>query len=80
MARIARRSDLVLHLDQGVDGVAPRIAQALVSAIADGRLTEDDVVPPSRTLATTLGVSRSAVVAAFDELVACGLLEAIPGG
>lgn len=80
MARVARRSDLVLHLDQGVDGVAPRIAHALVSAIADGRLTECDVVPPSRTLATTLGVSRSAVVAGFEELVACGFLEATPGG
>ena len=57
-----------------------RIARAISRDIARGRLKPGDRLPGTRTLAETLGVHRSTVVAAFAELSSQGWLETRPGG
>lgn len=57
-----------------------RIARALSRDIARGRLSPGDALPGTRTLAQTLGVHRSTVVAAYAELLAQGWVETRPGG
>ncbi len=64
-------------MDLVLDGSGPRYAQlvrALRHAIASGRLPGGTRLPASRDLARDLGVSRTTVVAAFDQLRAEGLL------
>lgn len=55
-----------------------RLARALVAEIQRGRLAPGSFLPGSRTLAAQVGVNRKVVVAAVDELVAQGWLEALP--
>jgi len=67
-------------LDLRPDGpLRHRIADAVVAAIAEGRLAPGDTLPPSRTLARQLEVARGSVVAAYDELLAAGYVDARPG-
>ncbi len=49
------------------------------SAILTGRFRRGDQVPSSRELAVTLGVSRSTVTEAYEQLVAEGYLESAHG-
>ncbi len=49
-----------------------RIARAISDDIRRGRLRAGDALPGSRTLATSLGVHRNTVLAAYRELVAEG--------
>lgn len=53
---------------------ASRVSAALVAAIAEGQLDDGDLMPSTRTLAEHIGVARSAVVSAYEELVAAGYL------
>ncbi|SIO03918.1 MocR-like pyridoxine biosynthesis transcription factor PdxR [Agromyces cerinus] len=59
------------------------IGAQLVAALRQGVLTGDlrpgDPVPSTRALASALGVSRSAVVSAYDQLVGEGYLETRQG-
>jgi GntR family transcriptional regulator / MocR family aminotransferase len=57
-------------------GIAAWLTDALRAAIADGRLTTGDRLPPSRGMAAGLGVSRGVVVEAFQRLVDEGLAVA----
>jgi GntR family transcriptional regulator/MocR family aminotransferase len=57
-----------------------QISRAIAGDIARGRLGPGDPVPGSRTLAETLGVHRSTVVAAYAELSAQGWTETRAGG
>jgi len=61
------------------DPLHRRLAEALRTAVREGRASPGAALPPSRELATTLGVSRWAVTEAYGELVAEGLLEARTG-
>ncbi|MDR7311514.1 DNA-binding transcriptional MocR family regulator [Nocardioides luteus] len=61
-------------------GLAAWLTAALREAVADGRLAVGSRVPPSRTLATQLGVSRGVVVEAYQRLTDEGLLSARSGG
>lgn len=64
-------------MDLVLDGNGPRYMQlvrALKQAIASGRLPGGTRLPASRDLARDLVVSRTTVVAAFDQLRAEGLL------
>jgi GntR family transcriptional regulator/MocR family aminotransferase len=56
-----------------------RLAQALRTAIRDGRLTEGAALPPSRALAEELGCSRWVVTEAYGQLIAEGYLAARVG-
>jgi GntR family transcriptional regulator/MocR family aminotransferase len=55
------------------------IYRALLDAIRSGRLGSGDRLPPTRELATDLGVSRNTVATAYERLVAEGYLEARVG-
>ncbi|WP_036961090.1 GntR family transcriptional regulator, partial [Promicromonospora kroppenstedtii] len=56
-----------------------RLEQAIVGDIASGRLAPGTALPPSRTLADTLGISRWVVTEAYGHLVGKGVLEARTG-
>lgn len=63
----------------GPRSLAGSLAAALRLAIRDGRLPSGALLPSSRNLATDLGVSRGAVVRAYEQLVAEGYLRARTG-
>ncbi len=66
--------DLAVSVDTRGDRAAA-IYRALVAALRDGRLHAGDRLPPTRTLARDLGVSRNTVATAYDRLTAEGYLE-----
>src|SRR5262249_27972627 len=74
-----------LHLDlrevvrPGARGVRDLLITALRDAVRSGRLTTDTVLPPSRSLAADLGLSRNTVAEAYAELVAEGWLASRRG-
>ena len=63
----------------GGPGVRARLEQSLRERIRDGRLHAGTRLPPSRTLAGRLGVSRGVVVEAYAQLAAEGYLTARQG-
>ena len=65
-------------MDLFLDGNGPLYAQlvrSLKTAMANGRIANGSRLPPSRELATTLGLSRSTVVAAYEQLRAEGFIQ-----
>lgn len=74
-----------LHLDlqevvrPGARGVRDLLITALRDAVRSGRLTTDTVLPPSRSLAADLGLSRNTVAEAYAELVEEGWLASRQG-
>lgn len=56
-----------------------QLADQVRQLVLDGALARDDRMPASRRLAADLGVSRSVVEQAFDQLLAEGWLEARQG-
>jgi GntR family transcriptional regulator / MocR family aminotransferase len=52
-----------------------QLLHELRSAIFSGRLPQGSRLPSSRQMATDLGINRNTVIAAFDQLLAEGLLE-----
>jgi GntR family transcriptional regulator / MocR family aminotransferase len=74
-----------LHLDlreavkPGARGVRDLLITALRDAVRSGRLDPGVVLPPSRSLATDLGLARNTVAEAYAELVAEGWLASRQG-
>jgi GntR family transcriptional regulator/MocR family aminotransferase len=74
-----------LHLDlraaitPGARGARDLLLGALRDAIRTGRLAPDTMLPPSRTLASDLGLARNTVAEAYAELVAEGWLASRQG-
>jgi GntR family transcriptional regulator / MocR family aminotransferase len=74
-----------LHLDlrevitPGARGARELLLTALRDAVRSGRLAPGSVLPPSRNLATDLGLSRNTVAEAYAELVAEGWLASRQG-
>lgn len=65
-----------------LDGSGPiyeQLSRGVRTAIFNGVLGPGDRLPPSRTLASDLGVSRTSVLAAYDSLIAEGFLESRQG-
>ncbi|MCP2259265.1 DNA-binding transcriptional regulator, MocR family, contains an aminotransferase domain [Streptoalloteichus tenebrarius] len=56
-----------------------RIAASVVSAVERGLATTGDRLPPERSLADALRVSRGTVVRAFEELTAAGVVNRVQG-
>ena len=56
-----------------------QLADQVRQLVLDGALVRDDRMPATRRLAADLGVSRSVVEQAFDQLLAEGWLEARQG-
>ena len=69
-----------LHLPLNGEGpLRSRLYRDLRNALLDGRLQRGERLPPSRTLAGELGLSRQLVVEAYERLVAEGFLVSRPG-
>lgn len=69
-----------IHLPLNGTGTVPqRLYRDLRSALAEGRLTPGERLPPSRALAAELGIARQAVVDTYERLVAEGFFEARRG-
>jgi len=60
-------------------GLRERLEHGLRGAIQDRRLVAGAALPPTRVLATELGISRSVVVEAYGNLAADGYLESRQG-
>ncbi len=74
-----------LHLDlrqtitPGARGTRELLLSALRDAVRSGRLAPGTMLPPSRSLATDLGLARNTVAEAYAELVAEGWLASKQG-
>ena len=74
-----------LHLDlrtaitPGARGARELLINALRDAVRSGRLSGGVMLPPSRSLATDLGLARNTVAEAYAELVAEGWLASRQG-
>src|SRR4051794_1892391 len=72
--------DVDVHIRlEGSRDLTEQVYRQVRSAILDGRLKVGDRLPPSRVLATELGVSRNTVSFAYEWLSGEGLLEARQG-
>jgi GntR family transcriptional regulator/MocR family aminotransferase len=73
--------DLLIELDRDAGVPLHRQIEASIRAsVRAGRLRAGASVPPTRTLAAGLGVSRGVVVEAYQQLVAEGYLASRSGG
>lgn len=73
-------ADLLIQLDRSRPrGLRAQLERGLRQAIAGGSLPPGTALPPSRVLAAELGVSRSLVVGAYEQLIIEGYLEARQG-
>jgi len=73
-------ADLLVELDRSRPrGLRAQLERGLRQAVARGSLPPGTALPPSRVLADELEVSRSLVVAAYEQLVIEGYLEARQG-
>src|ERR1700722_17902417 len=73
-------ADLFVELDRSQPrGLRVQLEHALRQAVTRGSLPAGALLPPSRVLAAELGVSRSLVVGAYEQLVLEGYLEARQG-
>ncbi len=70
--------DLVVDLGARGDR-ATAVYRALLDAVRSGRLAVGERLPPTRSLAADLGVSRTTVATAYDRLSAEGFLTARVG-
>lgn len=70
---------LALHLDVGAAATSGSLSASLVRALASGQLADGDVLPSTRSLAEVLGVRRSRVVEAYQQLAASGFAVTVPG-
>jgi GntR family transcriptional regulator/MocR family aminotransferase len=71
--------DLHLDLDGSARHAAAQITAGLRDAVRSGRLAAGTRLPPSRTLAADIGLSRGPVVEAYEQLAAEGLLVSRQG-
>jgi GntR family transcriptional regulator / MocR family aminotransferase len=74
-------SELVIDLDRnGGDALHRQIEASIRRRIRSGALPPGVALPPTRALATELGVTRGVVVEAYAQLVAEGYLTSRSGG
>ncbi|GIJ61085.1 MocR-like pyridoxine biosynthesis transcription factor PdxR [Virgisporangium aurantiacum] len=73
--------DLLLDVDRSAaEPLHRQIAASIRGGIRAGRLRRGTSLPPTRTIAADLGVSRGVVVEAYQQLVAEGYLTSRAGG
>jgi len=80
VTRVATPVNFSLNLAEAAGPRASQVSRALIEAMADGQISDGDRLPSTRMLAVTFGLARSAVVSAYEELIAAGFLVARPGG
>ena len=71
--------ETLLDLGETAAPLRDRLESAIRDAAQSGRIPAGAALPPSRTLAETLGVSRWVVTEAYGQLVAEGFLESRVG-
>ena len=71
--------DLQQSITPGARGARDLLVSALRDAVRSGRLPPGTMLPPSRSLATDLGLARNTVAEAYAELVAEGWLASRQG-
>ena len=79
MTRHARPVELPVSLAPSGAPLRHRVADALIDLLRTGHLRPGDMLPATRALAAELGISRTAVLAAYDELAAAGFIHATGG-
>jgi len=79
VTRHARPVSLPLVLGPSGAPLRHRVADALIDLMRTGYLQPGDTLPATRALAAELGISRTAVLAAYDELAAAGFVHAVGG-
>jgi GntR family transcriptional regulator/MocR family aminotransferase len=79
MPRPARIVSLPLSLAPSGAPLRHRVADAVIELLRTGQLHPGDTLPATRALAVQLGISRNAVLAAYDELAAAGFVQATGG-
>ncbi len=79
MTRHAHPVSLPLSLAASGAPLRHRVADALIDLLRNGHLRPGDTLPATRALAAELGISRTAVLAAYDELAAAGFVHAVGG-
>jgi GntR family transcriptional regulator / MocR family aminotransferase len=70
--------ELHVRLDRGAP-LSVQIYRQVLEAMRDGTLRHGDRLPPTRELASRLGVSRNTVTVAYDLLMADGVLSGLVG-
>lgn len=70
--------DLHIRIEERGE-ISSQVYRQIREAVLAGRLRPRDALPPSRKLAQHLGVSRTTVVVAYEQLHAEGLLRSRPG-
>ncbi|PZD71878.1 HTH-type transcriptional regulatory protein GabR [Acaryochloris thomasi RCC1774] len=71
-------SDLAIHLD-GDQPLQQQLYRELRRAILGGRLLPKQKIPSTRSLAQSLGISRTTVTLCYEQLLSEGYLEAVVG-
>src|SRR5690554_2454363 len=72
--------ELVIRIDRDAPGsLATKLVIALRHEIETGTLRPGDTLPPTRQLATRLGISRGTVVTAYEQLTAEGYFSSGQG-
>ena len=79
MSRHARPVSLPVVLSASGGPLRHRVADALIDLLRAGHLRPGDTLPATRALAAELAISRTAVLAAYDELAAAGFIHATGG-
>ena len=80
-ANSSRVADLLITLERDGGGALHRqIENSIRDGIRAGRLRRGSLLPPTRLLATDLGVSRGVVLEAYQQLTAEGYLTSQTGG
>jgi GntR family transcriptional regulator / MocR family aminotransferase len=79
VTRNARPVELPVSLAPSGAPLRHRVADALIDLLRNGQLRPGDTLPATRTLAAELAISRTAVLAAYDELAAAGFIHAVGG-
>ena len=70
MIEIDKNSEVAIHT---------QVANAIRFKIGNGNYRKDDKLPPTRLLASQLGISFHTVRKAYNELAALGIIESKPG-
>jgi len=80
-SNFSRVADLLLTVDRGrAEPLHRQIAASIRDDIRGGRLRRGSALPPTRTLAAGLSVSRGVIVEAYQQLTAEGYLSSKSGG
>jgi GntR family transcriptional regulator/MocR family aminotransferase len=75
-ARLAVGVSALIRLDRAAsESLGTQLIRGLRNAVLEGRLRAGHRLPPTRILASELGVSRNAVLYAFEQLVEEGYLR-----